>query len=698
MPEIRQPADRERARQAALMRRLRAAGRDLTIPPVANPRRRRRCLRDPALFGHTYFPHLITRPLTISHRGIIDGVVARIRHGGCRAEAAPRGEGKTTWARILAVWALLAGLRQFIVIVSAVDEDAQRNADAIRSEFERNDLLADDYPEVCVPIAALAGANQRAAAQTVDGERTYLRWAGEYIVLPTVAGSPASGAVVTSRGITGAIRGLNYRGRRPDLIILDDPETRESAGSPLQVAEREAIVEADIMGLAGRDRQIAAFYTCTIWQRACLADRFTDPKVKPAWDGVRRRLIEQWPARQDLWERYLDLRAAGPLQADPSGRAAHALYLAERAEMDRGHLLTNPYAYDATRMPDGSEAQSSALEAAYQLICDRGWEHFRTEYQQEPAETQAADGIPLDNAGIMGRLSRTDRGLAPAGTERITAAVDIGIRAVHWCAIGWRAAAGVVLDYGALSVHSPVVGAIEAENLQATAGAIYTALCELRDLIAGGWPEADTGQALRPALVLIDAAYARGALDEPVYQFCAAAGAPFAPSKGFGSGSGQAAYRHPTKAGQGKKLYVHAFTSWQPRRHCRLWNIDADFWKRYVHDAFTAPAGRPGSLVLFGSDPGAHRHYANQITAEQWTHEYHPRKGDIFYWKRIRPPNHWLDTTANACCAAAALGTPTVAARDGTPPPAPPPAPKPQPMPAGGKAARRFSQMERAQR
>jgi hypothetical protein len=95
-----------------------------------------------------------------------------------------------------------------------------------------------DYPEICDPILALDGTAQRGATQTANGKRTFLKWAQDYIVLPTVRvpdhwdrrlrpGEPSlgSGAVITTRGLDSAIRGVLVGTKRPDLVIIDDPES-----------------------------------------------------------------------------------------------------------------------------------------------------------------------------------------------------------------------------------------------------------------------------------------------------------------------------------------------------------------------------------------------------------------------------------------------------------------------------------------
>lgn len=658
--------DRERASQRALMARKRAAGRDIIIPSICNPRRRRRCEKDPALFLKTYFPHIFTTPFTSDHRSMIDAFVNRIHYGGWKAEASPRGGGKTSIIRGLAMDAIVYGLRRFPVIIAANATHADMNLINIRVEFEKNNLLAEDFPEICIPIRALAGANQRAAAQTVAGQRTYLKWTGNLIQMPTVVGSAASGAIITSVGIEGAIRGLNYQGQRPDLVLIDDCETRESANSEIETRKREEIIDSDIIGLAGQEKRIAIFYTCTIWSANCLAAKYTDPKIKPAWAGSRRKLLDQKPEREDLWIKYMEMRQAGVITGDETGRAAHRFYLSHRRQMDKASVVSNPYRFDSTILPDGSQIQVSALQFCYDQVADTDWSHFNTEYQNEPPAGAAVEMIEVTTQAVMKRCNGLDRGTVVSEVDYLTAGLDIGARAIHWTVTAWKNSAGSVIDYGAIPVHSPIAGGVEdPENVAAVHEAILTALCEFRDMADAGWSDAETGELMLLDIAMVDVGYARSSMDTPVYEFIrSSSGNVYRACKGFGTGSGQSRYRHPTSRGHGRRLGNHWFSTWQPGHMTRLYNADADYWKNFVHTGLLTGHNRPGSLTLFGraAEAVAHRQYARQITAEVWTREYKPGKGDVWLWKRIRQQNHWFDTTYLACVAASIAGMKTIGA------------------------------------
>ena len=117
--------------------------------------------------------------------------------------------------------------------IGATESAALELLDSLKTELEVNERLAEDFPEVCYPVAQLEGIANRCAGQLYKGERTRITWTSNEIVLPTVEGSRASGIIVRVAGITGRIRGMKFKrsdGRsvRPSLVIIDDPQTSES--------------------------------------------------------------------------------------------------------------------------------------------------------------------------------------------------------------------------------------------------------------------------------------------------------------------------------------------------------------------------------------------------------------------------------------------------------------------------------------
>lgn len=73
---------------------------------------------------------------------------------------------------------------------------------------------------------------------------------------------------------------------RPSLVLIDDPQTDESARSPSQCAARERILAGAILDLAGPGRKIAGLMALTVVRPADLADRILDREQHPQWKSV----------------------------------------------------------------------------------------------------------------------------------------------------------------------------------------------------------------------------------------------------------------------------------------------------------------------------------------------------------------------------------------------------------------------------
>lgn len=169
-------------------------GRDIgAIPPVKNQQLRDDCEFNFKLFCESYFPLVFHKEWSDDHDEAIIKIQNAVKHGGLFALAMPRGSGKTSLVEIGVIWALVYGHRKFIALIGSDEPAATQMLDSIKSEYEHNEKLLQDFPEICVPIAALDGTMQRAHSQLCEGTRTEVKWKGKEIVLPTIKGSRASG-------------------------------------------------------------------------------------------------------------------------------------------------------------------------------------------------------------------------------------------------------------------------------------------------------------------------------------------------------------------------------------------------------------------------------------------------------------------------------------------------------------------------
>ncbi|MBR2714337.1 MAG: hypothetical protein IKB76_06135, partial [Kiritimatiellae bacterium] len=236
----------EAHREAAAQRQadLSLAGRDIgELPAVVDEARKESCRFDFRKFCETYFPEVYNLEWSDDHLRAIAKLQKAVLEGGLFALAMARGSGKSSLTETAAIWAMAYGHREFIVVIGASEGAALEMLDSIKTELEVNEHLAEDFPEMVSPIARLEGIANRCAGQLYKGERTRISWTASEIVLPTIVGAASSGAVVRVAGITGRIRGMKYKrpdGRtvRPEFVIVDDPQTSESAGSAEQTRKR----------------------------------------------------------------------------------------------------------------------------------------------------------------------------------------------------------------------------------------------------------------------------------------------------------------------------------------------------------------------------------------------------------------------------------------------------------------------------
>jgi energy-coupling factor transporter ATP-binding protein EcfA2 len=279
-----------RERKAQEFREQSKGSRDIgELPPPVDKARRAACLESFTLFRRTYFAEAFYLPDSSDHVVVSDQVEQVVEHGGLTVVAMPRGSGKTTLCWAAALWSMLKGRHRYVVIVGATADHASGMLESIKAQLETNELLAGDFPEVCLPIRRLEGIKQRRLLHL--GAPVDIELGRDRVVLPKIAGSVASEGTIDAVGITGAIRGKQRAFSdgtvyRPTLVIIDDPQTEESAKSVSQCDDRERIINSAILGLVGPGHAISAIAPVTVICPGDLADRMLDRQRNPQWRGL----------------------------------------------------------------------------------------------------------------------------------------------------------------------------------------------------------------------------------------------------------------------------------------------------------------------------------------------------------------------------------------------------------------------------
>jgi len=308
--------EEQKRRQAERNAEAVRAAQDIgQLPKVVDPKRKAVAEESFRVFCETYFGDVFYLPWSPDHLRVIDKIERAVRTGGLFAMAMPRASGKTVACQTAVLWAALTGATPFVTLIAASAERAKDLLENIKTWLETNPLLAADFPEVIYPIQCLERITNRQKGQKYRGEPTRIDWSADKIVLPTIAGSKASGVVITCSGMKGSdIRGQNHARAdgqvvRPQLVMVDDPQTTESAWSPSQSQRREAILAGDVLGMAGPGKKIAGLMACTVIRPGDMADNILDREKHPEWQGERTKMIYAFPTNEKLWAKYAEIRA-----------------------------------------------------------------------------------------------------------------------------------------------------------------------------------------------------------------------------------------------------------------------------------------------------------------------------------------------------------------------------------------------------
>lgn len=654
---------RESARQLAES----AKGREIgSLPAVAKPRRKSSCARNFRRFCEVYFPLTFTLRFSDDHLKVISQIEESVLRGGKFATAMPRGSGKTSLAEVACIWATLYGHREFVALIGSCKDHADQMIDSIKSELEANDLLQGDFPEAVYPIARLEGISHRCNGQTCEGKRTHIGWTADQIVLPTIQGSKASGAIIQVAGISGRIRGMKFKrpdGKsvRPDLVVVDDPQTDESARSMSQCERNERILAGAILGLAGPGRKIAGIMPCTVICQGDMADRFLDRTLHPEWNGTRTKLLYSFPTNEKLWEEYARIRQdpTRALAGDRLGaeRDATEFYQANRAAMDEGAVVAWPERYDP--------GEISALQNAMNVKIERP-AAFHAEMQNEPLSEVESRTDDLTPDQVAGRFNRLPRGLVALPCTRVTAMIDVQASLLFYVVAAWEDDfTGYVLDYGTYpeqkepyftlgSARTTLETEIRGAGLE---GRLQAGLQRLTDaLLSRQWQREDQAS-MKVDRCLIDANWGDStAIVDAVCARSAYSGV-LMPSHGkYVGASSVPMHEYAKKPGEklGQNWLIPAK---RPNRLARYVIYDTNSWKSFVLARLSTAVGDRGALTLFGDRSGEHRMFADHLCSE-FRVRTTGRGREVDEWRHRpgRPENHFWDCLVGCAVGASIQG------------------------------------------
>lgn len=305
--------------------------------------------KDLEYFGQTYFPHYTTAPSSALHKYICkrfpDMIFKAIETGlgDKEADAAPRGNAKSTWASlILVIWCAAYKYRRFPLINSETNSQAADFIQFIKLELENNERLAQDYPKLC-------------------GEGPV--WRNDTIIT-------RNGIKVRGAGAGQKLRGMRHGSRRPDLVICDDLENDESVESPEQRKKLEKWFFKALMKIGQKDTVYIVIGTILHYDSL-----LNNLLAKPGWKGEKFKAILKFSTSK-LWEKWEAIFADISIGKGEAEAAADAFFEANKEEMLRDTEVLWP-----------------EVEDYYYLMKMRiseGPAYFESEKQNEPINPEDA--------------------------------------------------------------------------------------------------------------------------------------------------------------------------------------------------------------------------------------------------------------------------------------------------------------------
>ncbi len=651
------PYEQHRARVGQLQNVKTAAGTDIGPPPACkDPARRALAEADLEFFLRTYFAKAFHLEFSDDQKASCVAMKDAIDNGETYAEAQPRGDGKTTRAIRSALWAILTGRKRFVGIIGNTSPAARRAIKAIRKILATNHLLYEDFPQEIHGFPQLGDSNRRAGGQHIDGVKTQINVATTEVMFPTRPDSNASGAIVYSCGLTGDIRGPNVTTAdgevlRPDLIILDDPQSKESATSKSQTQMRWETVEQDIMGLAGPDIALTIIALCTVIAIDDLSERLLKSEN---WKTRRTKLLYEFPTNLKLWDEFFQLWREGH-RVDKSPDRANAFYRANWEAMHEGAVVGNPYRF----RPQKGELDGLQFSM---LKWHRNPGAFAAEYQNEPIDASTAAEQPRC-AGLERKLTNLPRGVVPLWATHLTAGIDIQQRLLYFSVIAWDDDfQGSIIDYGAfpeqprsyftLSDASPTLQS--ASSMTEIEASIWWGLERLSQYLSREWLIEGGKGSMRCGRALVDVGW--GEMANLAYEFLRRSPHKFLmPSKGVGVTAGKKSMDEWAKKPGEQHGLNWIITSTDNQQRMRRVMHDANWWKTFFAGRCALPFGSAGSVSIFGEREEQHRLMVDHLAAEAATKTFGNGR-EVWEW-HMKPgaDNHLLD-----CDVLAAVGASTL--------------------------------------
>lgn len=255
-----------------------------------------------------------------------------------------RGSAKTAYlSNIFLTHQIVYQKRKFIVLVSETTDVAGDFISWSKNQLKHNTKLRRDFGELM---------HEKPTMNTLDNRNEFLT---------------KTNIKVVAKGLQVQMRGLRHGSTRPDLIIIDDAESRDSTNTPELINKSKAWFREDMIPALSEHGKVIYLGTILCY------DSLLDYVIRERRDFTSKKYpaITKWSTADDLWAEWREIyRQDTPDAADN----AYAFYL-EHEE----------------RMLDGAEVLWEKRYSYYDLMVLRennGAKAFAQEFQNTPTDEE----------------------------------------------------------------------------------------------------------------------------------------------------------------------------------------------------------------------------------------------------------------------------------------------------------------------
>ena len=221
------------------------------------------CLESTEVCAKTFFPEEVETEFSSLHKQIFEVIDSKKKR---KAIAAPRGLGKTTLAKIRACKAILFRETNFIIYLSNSATSAEEQTEHIKRMLN-HELIVKFFGRIKIDSGPIKDSFSK---------KCWVAY-GDIFVLPRGAGQQ--------------VRGQNWMGHRPGLIVIDDLESSELVQSEEQRAKLKNWFYSDLMKTESRYSSPAEFlYIDTIKHEDSLLQNIIDSEE---WHTVRLSICDE---------------------------------------------------------------------------------------------------------------------------------------------------------------------------------------------------------------------------------------------------------------------------------------------------------------------------------------------------------------------------------------------------------------------